>query len=92
MNQNSICLGSCKILSAVLRKREREVAAADLVCYPAATEVVLEMVVNFGGRELEAWKNFINLTIIYLHTHIKLTRYFINPCHRSYLVPGQDNE
>ena len=88
MNQNSVSLESCKILSAVLR--EREVAAANLVCYPAAT-VVLEMVVNIGGRELDVWKNFINLTIIYLHTHIKLTRCF-NPCHHPYLVPGQDNE
>lgn len=90
MNQNSMS-GSCKILSVVLRKRESEVAAADLVFYPAATKVVLEMVVNIGGRELEVWKNFTKLTIIYLHTHIKLTRCF-NPCHRPYLVPGQDDE
>ena len=64
--------------------REREVAGADFVSYFTVTEVVLEMV-NFAilvEETLEVWKNFINLTIIYLHTHIQLTRWF-NYCHHQ---------
>lgn len=83
-NQSEFCVSGKLQDRGCEDPREREVAGADFVSYFTVTEVVLEMV-NFAilvEETLEVWKNFINLTIIYLHTHIQLTRWF-NSCHHQ---------